>query len=251
MATATRRSAAGSPAAEHPPAMRRQRLASPAPEAADGRFCGPADRFSAPGDARGTFLRAPGACGQRTEPNPEGEWPGHVHWYAAALSTEPRTGSGRPTAAPLRPQGTTNGSATWRDALHPMHRHEVGARELPIGGSSTTVAVPTRQTDQRHVRHRVPPSATVRRERAPVASQLLLVVQLRSERPLARAHVSAAPVRERRPGRALSLLVQGGREGANGWDFCRLLAKQKRADGDAPARSLVVTQRTSRSGSRS
>src|SRR4029453_1070112 len=43
-------------------------------------------------------------------------------------------------------------------------------------------AAPVRQTEQRHVRHRVPPSATVRRERAPVASRLLLVVRPGSER---------------------------------------------------------------------
>src|SRR4051794_8942359 len=48
-------------------------------------------------------------------------------------------------------------------------------------------ALPHRQTEQRHVRYRVPRSATVRRERAPVASRLLLVVQLDSERGLDRA----------------------------------------------------------------
>jgi hypothetical protein len=39
------------------------------------------------------------------------------------------------------------------------------------------------------------------------ASRLLVVVQLSSERALARAHVTAAPVEEQQPGRALSLLV--------------------------------------------
>jgi hypothetical protein len=40
------------------------------------------------------------------------------------------------------------------------------------------------QTEQRHVRYRAPRSATVRRERAPVASRLLLVVHLSRERTL-------------------------------------------------------------------
>jgi hypothetical protein len=54
---------------------------------------------------------------------------------------------------------TTNGSATWPDPLRPVHRHEVGARELPIGGSSTTVAVATRQKEYSSV----PENAELRR----------------------------------------------------------------------------------------
>jgi hypothetical protein len=41
---------------------------------------------------------------------------------------------GRPAEAPTRP-----------DRWHPRHRHDVRPRELPIGGSSSTVAVATRQ----------------------------------------------------------------------------------------------------------
>jgi hypothetical protein len=40
---------------------------------------------------------------------------------------------------------TTSGSATWPDPLRPVHRHDVGVCELPIGGSSSTVAVVMRQ----------------------------------------------------------------------------------------------------------
>ena len=36
---------------------------------------------------------------------------------------------------------TANGSATWPDLLRPVHSHDVGACELPIGESSSTVAV--------------------------------------------------------------------------------------------------------------
>ena len=41
---------------------------------------------------------------------------------------------------------TTHGSATWPDALRPVHRHNEGARELPIGWRSSTIAVALRQT---------------------------------------------------------------------------------------------------------
>ena len=44
---------------------------------------------------------------------------------------------------------TTHGSATWPDALRPVHRHNEGARELPIGWRSSTIAVALRQTQQR------------------------------------------------------------------------------------------------------
>jgi hypothetical protein len=44
-----------------------------------------------------------------------------------------------------RSEWTTNGSATWRDPLPPVHRYDVGACALPIGRSSSTVAVATRQ----------------------------------------------------------------------------------------------------------
>src|SRR4030081_742998 len=36
---------------------------------------------------------------------------------------------------------TTHGSATWPDALRPVHRHNEGALELPIGWRSSTIAV--------------------------------------------------------------------------------------------------------------
>jgi hypothetical protein len=58
-----------------------------------------------------------------------------------------------PTDADVRPVRrsrslrTTNGSATWPHPLRPVHRHDVGAWELPIGGSSSTVAVATRQKE--------------------------------------------------------------------------------------------------------
>jgi hypothetical protein len=48
-----------------------------------------------------------------------------------------------------RSQGTTNGSAVWPDALRPVHRQDVGVSELPVEGSSRTVAVATRQEEQR------------------------------------------------------------------------------------------------------
>ena len=44
---------------------------------------------------------------------------------------------------------TTNRSATWSDPLRPVHRQDVGACELPMGGSSNTVAVAMRQGEQR------------------------------------------------------------------------------------------------------
>jgi hypothetical protein len=53
---------------------------------------------------------------------------------------------GRPSR---RLRWTSSGSATWPDPLHPVHGHDVGACELPIGGSSSTVAVATRQRQQR------------------------------------------------------------------------------------------------------
>jgi hypothetical protein len=37
--------------------------------------------------------------------------------------------------------GTTNGSASWPDPVEPVHRHHVGACELPIDASPSTVAV--------------------------------------------------------------------------------------------------------------
>ena len=40
---------------------------------------------------------------------------------------------------------TTHGSATWPDALRPVHRHNEGARELPIGWRSSTIAVALRR----------------------------------------------------------------------------------------------------------
>lgn len=37
--------------------------------------------------------------------------------------------------------GDDHGGATWRDALRPIHRHNEGARELPIGWRSSGIAV--------------------------------------------------------------------------------------------------------------
>jgi hypothetical protein len=56
------------------------------------------------------------------------------------------TPSEHPRSGPRRPLRTTNGSATWPDPLRPVHRHDVGACKLAIGGSSSTVAVATRQS---------------------------------------------------------------------------------------------------------
>jgi hypothetical protein len=39
----------------------------------------------------------------------------------------------------------SNESAIWPDSLRPVHRRDVGACEFPIGGSSSSVAVATRQ----------------------------------------------------------------------------------------------------------
>jgi hypothetical protein len=58
----------------------------------------------------------------------------------ASVAGAADTWVGRPTEAPLRP-----------DAWHPVHRHDVAVRELAIGGSSSTVAVATRQRRQRRV----------------------------------------------------------------------------------------------------
>ena len=44
---------------------------------------------------------------------------------------------------------TTNRSATRPNPSHPMHRHDVGASDLAIAGSSSTVAVATRHTRSR------------------------------------------------------------------------------------------------------
>jgi hypothetical protein len=46
------------------------------------------------------------------------------------------------------PQGTTNRSPARPNSSHPMHRHDVGASELAIAGSSSTVAFATRQIRQ-------------------------------------------------------------------------------------------------------
>src|SRR3954462_12830498 len=40
---------------------------------------------------------------------------------------------------------TTHGSATWPDALRPVHRHNEGAHELPIGWRSSAIAVALRR----------------------------------------------------------------------------------------------------------
>ena len=51
---------------------------------------------------------------------------------------------------------TTHGSATWLDALRPVQRHNEGARELPIGWRSSTIAVALRQKE--HSSGRAPTS---------------------------------------------------------------------------------------------
>ena len=57
---------------------------------------------------------------------------------------------GRPTVVPTRCSlATTHGSATWPDALRPVHRHNEGALELPIGWRSSTIAVALRHMQQR------------------------------------------------------------------------------------------------------
>ena len=43
---------------------------------------------------------------------------------------------------------TIHGSATWPDALRPVHRHNEGALELPIGWRSSTIAVALRQKEK-------------------------------------------------------------------------------------------------------
>jgi hypothetical protein len=63
--------------------------------------------------------------------------------------TAPRRKRAYRLAGGRRPVRTTNGSATVRpDAWHPVHRHDVAVCELAIGGSSSTVAVATRQNEQ-------------------------------------------------------------------------------------------------------
>jgi hypothetical protein len=54
-------------------------------------------------------------------------------------------------------------------------------RSSATGAELRSLAAAARQTEQRHVRDRVPRAATVRRERAPVAIRLLLVVRVSSE----------------------------------------------------------------------
>ena len=57
---------------------------------------------------------------------------------------------------------TTYGSATWLDALRPVHRHNEGARELPIGWRSSTIAVALRQKGQQDLRLEAAASNEVR-----------------------------------------------------------------------------------------
>ena len=77
-------------------------------------------------------------------------------------------------------------------------------------------AIAGRQTEQRHVRSRVPRSATVRRERAPVTSRLLLVVRLSSERvrQAVRQDCSCAKTQASPP--ALLVVVESGGRGRCG-----------------------------------
>ena len=106
-------------------------------------------------------------------------------------------GAQEETAAPRRTRQSATPRAMCRSLSGWTNRD--GAVGTRAGDRS---AGPLRQTEQRHHRHRVPRSATVRRERAPVASRLLLVVQLSSERArrAVRQHCSfaekqASPVR--------------------------------------------------------
>ena len=61
-----------------------------------------------------------------------------------SLTNRQPPGDGLARGSPLL--RTINGSATWPGPLRPVPRHDVGACELPIGRSSSTVAVATRQT---------------------------------------------------------------------------------------------------------
>jgi hypothetical protein len=99
-------------------------------------------------------------------------------------------------------------------SVHRTGRRAAGFVPAPIGvarGGRTVLAVRRRalrsQTQQRHVCSRVPPSARVRRERVPVASRLLLVVQGSGQR---RVETSAADHRFRR-GAAVSTCAPGRR----------------------------------------
>jgi hypothetical protein len=59
------------------------------------------------------------------------------------------TGCGRPGTLPEGCRsGTTNGSASWPDPWSPVHRHHVGACELLIDASPSTVAAAMRQIRQ-------------------------------------------------------------------------------------------------------
>ena len=78
---------------------------------------------------------------------------------------------GRRTEAPLRP-----------NAWHPVHRHDVAVCELAIGGSSSIVAVATRQAEQRHLRYRVPCDSTLRWPRRRRILVLLLLSRQRARR---------------------------------------------------------------------
>ena len=86
-------------------------------------------------------------------------------------------GAQEETAAPRRTRQSATPRAMCRSLSGWTNRD--GAVGTRAGDRS---AGPLRQTEQRHHRHRVPRSATVRRERAPVASRLLLVVRRSSER---------------------------------------------------------------------
>ena len=58
---------------------------------------------------------------------------------------------------------TTHGSATWPDALRPVHRYNEGARELPIGWRSSAIAVALR-----HARY----SSRIRSDRCSVSQAI-------------------------------------------------------------------------------
>ena len=61
--------------------------------------------------------------------------------YAAigSPSTAPRLRASRKSSV-RQPESTTNQTATWPGPLRPVHRHDAGACELPIGWSLSTVA---------------------------------------------------------------------------------------------------------------
>jgi hypothetical protein len=67
------------------------------------------------------------------------------HTMAARVAGELTLASGQKQERDRHPfallRWTTNRSVTWPHTLHPVHRHDVGACELPTGASASIVAV--------------------------------------------------------------------------------------------------------------